>query len=260
MLMSRSQVEAIGGPPSAKLFSTYTDICNLLTRIDDLPHSPGAFSGGYYTRTEEQLVAKLKSKVDEFKNSRHTHATGIEAQAKKKRETQAVDALDNSMQDEVLYARISKLLNDNAGSSIPLVRNSVAGWIRRFQHEGASIGIAPHVPRINAQWTGKCLQIKPVAFFPPLDPTLPLTLLVHEYHHVLTKRAEPQYNDEFVAHWKQYTVGRVAPLDDVGRANRINNFLLDDLNGYRFPEPAQRLTRPQDAGKHIWDVSIENRG
>jgi hypothetical protein len=263
-MLERRDVELIGDAPSNRFFSTYTDICNLLTRIENFPNSIRELSN-YYTPGEEQLITKLKAKIDEFKRSPHSHATSSGAQLKKQKEIKAVNDLETSMQNDLLYAQISKVLNDNAESPIALVRNSVAGWKRKFQR-GSVIRIV-NLPGTNAQWSGNALEINPTAFFrplltvPPFPPEpFPISVLVHEYHHALTSRVPPLYEDEFVAHWKQYVVGRVPPLDDVGRAKRINNFLLRDPRGYiqfiKVP-PKKELTLPQDV---TWNATIDNLG
>jgi hypothetical protein len=71
-----------------------------------------------------------------------------------------------------------------------------------------------------------------------------------------------EYEDEFVAHWKQYLVGRVPPFDNVGRAKRINDFLIRDLRGYRYNVPQNKeLAKPEDANKNIWNpTTINNKG
>ena len=76
-MLSELRVREIGGPPSNRFRSHYTDICNLLTRIDAFP-----INGNYYSPEEEQLMTKLKAKIDEFKRSPHSHATGSGAQKK----------------------------------------------------------------------------------------------------------------------------------------------------------------------------------
>jgi hypothetical protein len=63
-MLTKLQVEAIGGRPSNKSFSTYFDICKLLGQIDDLPREIGGGSN-FYSPTEEQLITKLKSN-DQF--------------------------------------------------------------------------------------------------------------------------------------------------------------------------------------------------
>jgi hypothetical protein len=263
-MLERRVVELIGDAPSNRFFSTYTDICTLLTRIENFPNSFRE-SSNYYTPGEEQLITKLKAKIDEFKRSPHSHATSSGAQLKKQKEIKAVNDLETSMQDDLLYAQISKVLNDNAESPIALVRNSVAGWKRKFQL-GSVIRIVNR-PGTNAQWSGNTLEINPTAFFrplltvPPFPPEpFPISVLVHEYHHVLTSRLPSLYEDEFVAHWKQYVVGRVPPLDDVGRAKRINNFLLHDPKGYIQiikVQPKKELALPQDV---TWNATIDNLG
>ena len=175
---------------------------------------------------------------------------------KKDKEKSAVTQLAASMVDDIWFAKISKVLTDNANSPIPLVRNSVAGWMRKFER-GWSIGLS-NLPGINAQWGNTSLQIKPLAFFKPLHPLFPISIVVHEYHHVLTERAEPVYNDEFVAHWKQYLVGE-PNLDDARREARVNRRLITDADGYLYTPP-QKLTRPEDAGKDIWEKTLNNAG
>lgn len=253
-MMTRKQVELIGDPPSNSFRSKYTDICNLVTRIENSPNDFGGFSN-FFTPTEQQLVFALKAKIDEFQASSHARATSVTELAKKDKEKRAVAQLAASMEDDISFAKLSKVLTDNANSPIPLVRNSVAGWVRRLGR-GWSLVIS-NQQGINAQWGNTSLQFKPAALF-KLPHPFPISIVVHEYHHVLSERADPLYNDEFVAHWKQYLVGE-PQLDDAGREARVNRRLITDGDGYHCTPP-KTLRRPEDAGPDFWDKTLNNVG
>src|ERR1700756_3181154 len=92
------------------------------------------------------------------------------------------------------FPDLIKVLNDNARSPIPLVRNSVAGWIGKFQR-GWGMHIVVNQPRINMQWNNISLDINPIVFSE--SDLFIMSVIVHEFHHVLTERAGPVYEDEF---------------------------------------------------------------
>ena len=123
-----------------------------------------------------------------------------------------------------------------------------------IQEQGWAIAIR-NEQGLTAQWSARALQINPTAFVAKPHP-FPISLLVHEYHHVLVQTAASVYEDEFIAHWKQYEVEGV-PL--AVRAQKINYWLLEDPKGYRRfinPKPTTMLAGPQNS-KH-WHE--DNRG
>lgn len=255
MMMDRPTFVGIGQAPSGSFFSTYTDICNLLERLDDLPTNLGVGRGNFYTRAEAELVIKLKSKIDDFQRSRHRHATGTAGVQKKADETRAVAALAASMEDELAFARFSKIIYDYAGSANLLIRNSMLGWQNNFAH-GERMELT-RTQGVNAEWKTTGLVLNPGILNQPA--LFGVSIMVHEYHHSLTVRPDI-YMDEFVAHWKQYLVYQRPPTDNAARAVRINNFLLRDPHGYRNQIgvlTGPELTDPAQTG-WIWDKTPNN--
>lgn len=116
---------------------------------------------------------------------------------------------------------------------------------------------------INAQWSAQILTINEANFWKP--GRFPASILVHEYHHVLTRRSPSVYHDEFVAHWKQYDVqyginGYPQGNGRQGRVAYLNQWILDDPRGYRQRANLgsnAELTGPEDTGS-VWTSHLNN--
>ncbi len=263
-----------GGRPSGSSRSTYTSICTTLAAYEVTTRKKKAEN--YITPAGEALLVKLEGLLREFLDVRHPG--GSKMDSKKTKEVDAVTELRAALVDLEPVRKVSKLLNTYAtlashphGGNSDLIRNSMAGWINLLSRDEYKLVISSD-SRINAQVTSdKKLLIHVGNFFATTFKVftrgefVPVGILVHEYHHHLTRGTIPAasvYPDEFVAHWKQYDAMGI--IIQTGRATCVtdlNTWLLDDPRGYkrRFEVAAgTEFTGPEATGAAFWQSHLDN--
>ena len=263
-----------GGRPSGASRSTYSAICATLAAYEV---TTGKKKVENYVLPEgEALLVKLEAQIEEFVDVRHPD--GSRMKTKKENEVDAVKVLREAVVALGPLRKVCKLINDNStlaahphGGNADLVRNSMIGWIDLLKRDVYELVISTD-SRINAQVTSdKKLLIHVPNFFATTfkvwtrDDFVPVGILVHEYHHHLTRGKVPAsavYPDEFVAHWKQYdAMGVIAPWGKDKCVASLNKWLLDDPSGYkrRFEVPAgSEYAGPEATGAAFWDTHLDN--
>ncbi len=263
-----------GGKPSGSSRSTYSSICTTLAAYEVTTNKKKAEN--YITPAGEALLVKLEGLIKEFVDVRHPG--GSKMDGKKTKEVDAVKELRDALADLEPVRRISRLLNTYStlashphGGNSDLIRNSMAGWIDLLSRDVYKLVIASD-NRINAQVTSdRKLAIHVPNFFATTFKVytrgeyVPVGILVHEYHHHLTRGSIPAasvYPDEFVAHWKQYdAMGIILPMGRATCVADLNTWLLDDPRGYkrRFEVPAgSEYAGPEATGAAFWASHLDN--
>ena len=263
-----------GGKPSGSSRSTYTSICSTLAAYEQTTNKKRAEN--YITAAGEALLVKLEGLIKVFIDVRHPAGTKMDA--KKTKEVDAVTELRKALVDIEAVRKVSKLLNDNStlsnhphGGNADLIRNSMLGWIDLLAR-GVYTLVKSDDATINAQVTiDKKLLIHVGNFFATTFKVwtrgdfVPVSILVHEYHHHLTRGKIPAasvYPDEFVAHWKQYdAMGVIAQWGRAKCVTDLNTWLLDDPRGYkrRFEVTAgSEYAGPEATGAAFWDTHLDN--
>ena len=263
-----------GGRPSGSSRSTYSSICTTLAAYEVTTRKKKVEN--YITSAGEALLVKLEGQIKEFVDVRHP--AGSKMDSKKTKEVDAVNELRAALVDLEPVRKISRLLNTYVtlgshahGGNSDLIRNSMAGWIDLLSRDVYKLVISSD-SRINAQVTSdRKLAIHVGNFFATTfkihqrGEYVPVGILVHEYHHHLTRGSIPAtsvYADEFVAHWKQYdAMGIIAPIGRATCVAELNTWLLDDPRGYkrRHEVPAgPEFAGPQATGAAFWDNHLDN--
>jgi hypothetical protein len=229
--------KAIGGEPSNKLGSGYSAICKVLDKITDL-------GPNYWSAPQRTLLADLASKLQTY------HAGGLAdgTPEKKRKNLEAVTQLKSQLADYKEAAKISVLIDKMEVADQPLIRNTALG-LKKFTF--SFIGD----PNVNAFFTGAaCIAVNTTLFW--VNEKTAIGILVHEYHHSLTRRLPAPYKDEFVAHWKQYLAMGITKT-----VEELNYWLCDDPKGYKLRNkpnlPNPLFTRVEDAGG-VWTTYKDN--
>src|SRR5262245_35252606 len=111
--ISLAEFEAVGGKPSGSFGSSYTEIWELLEKLENLP-APGQ----YFNKKLQDLTFKLENKIAAYlKKGGHSGKT---ITPKKSKEIQAVTELNVLMNDQVQKAKIGQLLDKMATNPLPL--------------------------------------------------------------------------------------------------------------------------------------------
>jgi hypothetical protein len=244
-VLSLEDFKKTGGEPSGKFFSHYSKMCSLLEKVHDMREH----LTNYVPKDYQDKFLELQLLVDRF----HPNDTGTSQ--KKADEITAVRALKDSMKTELEYVKISQLLDKMANSGKALISNTGKAMREKIKNRRVGIGFSTD-NNINAQYSGSSLVINVTNFWK--TEKLAMGLVAHEYHHILSGRPADTYADEYVAHWKQYTVMELGQ----DRFNNLNHWLLDDPAGYRLRgKLAGRapFAKPQDAGL-IWTNYVDNKG
>ena len=209
----------IGGAPSGGLFSSYSTIHKKLGEAN----AARDYSAKYVNKRYQDAFMALLPLVQRF------HPVDAGTPGKKLKEVQAVRALQESMRDDLELVRFCRLIDKMAISGKALVNNTGRGMQARMKSMDASaIGFGVTMDaRKNAEFTGRTLNINVGNFWQ--SEKMATSLVVHEYHHVLTARAGDLYADEYVAHWKEYLT-RDEPQS---KFDKLNDWLLD--NPQRIP-------------------------
>lgn len=245
-VLTISELKNIGGEPSGKMFSSYSDICKALVEVDTLRNELTNYQAKIY---QDKFLA-LYAKVERFHSNEAPLKNG-----KKHSEVWAVRTkLKDSMQDELQYVKIAQLLDKMAMSGKALTSNS--GRLVRERWKNGQIGFSFTTDgTVNAQYSGRSIAINPQNFWK--SEKLAMGLIAHEFHHVLSGRPADTYADEYVAHWKQYTVMELAKE----KFDNLNHWLLDDPSGYKLRGSLRNgrteFARPEDAGA-IWSGTVDN--
>lgn len=266
-----------GGAPSGWSRSTYTSICRALQAYETATNKQAVEN--YLSPTAIARFDALKLLVHEFLVVRHPNPSA--ERGKKSREVDAVGELREAIEATEprrnlcdLLHRFSTLGAHAHGGNADVIRNSMQGWIGLLSSGAVSLVLTDQ-GSINGELNnGNRLIIHTTNFFARAlkfiqrDEYVPVSILVHEYHHYLVRRAgaptSQVYYDEFVAHWKQYDAAGI--IDTIGRAQCIrdlNEWLLRASAGYkRLHEitsgSAQELQDPSDAPDVFWRDRMDN--
>jgi hypothetical protein len=250
-----------GGKPSNSFGSKYSEICKLVQQYNGMVRRPK--DTHYLPITARTLLFKIQDAIKKFNASNHGPVSG-----KKSDEKDVLEMLSKNIEAfDIKVAMMSKLLDnyESLGSST-LIKNSMKGWKSKLQTGGFSIQFS-HMPGVNMQVNNGTKIVVRTAMFGDYFTNISATnlamektmvsILVHEYHHVLTNRATPLYYDEFVAHWKQYDAAGVR-LDLVDRVTKLNEW-LEEAYHVTFPHPTYTkvTTGPEQTGT-FWTNHIDN--
>src|SRR4051812_39130185 len=91
-VLSIEQFKKIGGEPSGKFFSTYTDLCKAIVELDKLRE----YGSNYVPKAYQDKLLAFHTKMERF----HPNDTTAAA-AKKNNEISAVRAMKESMTSEL---------------------------------------------------------------------------------------------------------------------------------------------------------------
>jgi len=245
--MNLTDFKLLGGEPSGKFGSNYSSICKLVQKVDDLD-----ISQSYLEKKQRDARRNLYEALARF------HPNDDGAAEKKTKEIAAARKLKTEMDNESQMDRVkvSELLDKMANDPMPLIRNTGKGLTDLFSKgNGLAMGFKQGGAE-NAIWAARTITIYTANFWQ--SENLATGVLVHEYHHYLTKRMGEYYADEFVAHWKQYLAMRANRT-----AKDLNKWLLDDPLGYKLRQQKDKFKgvefkRPEDAGP-LWTKNMDNR-
>jgi hypothetical protein len=248
-MMTSTKFKELGGKPSGKWNSSYSEICKLLDVVEnlDIPLS-------YLDKKQRDARRKLNNKLARFHPNDHGNVE------KKKKEINAVRTFQRGMDGGRMedLAKVSELLDKMANNKRQLIHNTGKGLIKKFSsHSGGLSLVFTDAGAFNAMWSAKIVTINKPKFW--ASENFATAILVHEYHHILTKRAGEFYADEFVAHWKQYQAMNLNKT-----AKYLNNWLLDDPTGYNLRKKPNlfkgvEFDAPEKAGT-MWTNYRDNKG
>lgn len=233
------------GQPSGALFSRHTKICKLLTAVEN-----AETSGAYRPVKFQDLIFSLDKALDASVKDKLSKNV---LSAEKKRQLDGAVFLRDDMQSELNKAKVSRVFDLMARHGTALVFNSGTGLIDALNTSKFGLAFTAS-GQTNASMTRTVLNVNPAFINQPDAATMPI--FVHEYHHYIARNALSPYQDEFFAHWKEYTVAGRVP-----NATTLNHWLLDDLRGYKFRaqlKPGELLTRPEDA-LPLWNKFRDNK-
>jgi hypothetical protein len=262
-----------GGQPSNSRGSTYSAICKRLEAYNRIvPNTPT-----YINTQGRNALVELQQAIDKNKSSKHNKIILFNKAGYNEGKTaqkEAVAALEKEMKRDLDIAKISFLIDEYSGQGQYLLMNSMQGWKNLLG--GAKYKITfTDSGTSNMEVRGQGTLMINRSKFDFFNNGLAaiqrdvkadvkfMSILVHEYHHHLTRRKTPMYYDEFVAHWKQYDIGGHF-LNNAQRVKHINNRLLDDPNGYTLrlrvtQEKTKIISKIEDTGK-FWTGYKDNLG
>lgn len=225
--ITQAWLKANVGEPSGSFGSTYS---SLYKKTGEYSSSSGP--------TQLVRMAELFTLLEKFSHSTHSGAKTTEQKADK--DTQ--QRLLNDFNEELKIQR----LRLNPGALVAL-RERIAKNSRNYPAELAIVKQVLEEMKLSAlpliANTGKGIEQDKIVMLlsdtgagsmnsngiltvNPLrakNKSLLIGLLVHEYHHKLcTHNGDFSYADEFVAHWKEYSVIKPPQADAALRAAEIN--------------------------------------
>ncbi len=206
------------GEPSGKWGSKYSEIYKL---TGDLEKSKGK------GKKDKALIEKLYRLLNEFSRSGHSGAKSAVAQGEKDRQQRELNAFRAALQLEYIDAgepfkedlliKLNKA-DENYTKELALVRDVIAKMADSpdalLSNTGQGLQEVNIVMLLadkqNGTWNASTgvMTVNPVLAY---NHSLLKGLLAHEYHHKLNKAGlHYGYLDEFVAHWKQFSITRPA--------------------------------------------------
>lgn len=241
------------GDPSGKWGSKYSDIYNVTGEYERKKAAGNK---------DQKLVAKLYKLVNAWSTSGHTGAATETAKDEKNRQQRQLNAFRAALQLEFMdgsdsfredlliklnkanstypkeLAMVRGVIAKMTQSSVPLIRNTGVGLedvkiqIVLTEGQNGSWNRGPGVMYVNP-----CLAY---------NHCLLMGLLAHEYHHKLNDAPlEFLYLDEFVAHYKQFSI-TFPSMSEAAMVREVNNRLK-----LLYPRHVERWTTkksPYDSG------------
>jgi hypothetical protein len=243
------------GEPSGKWGSTYSEIYSLTAK--------------YEGKKSKDTLDKLYKKVQSWSYSSHSAAESSAAIAEKDRQQRALNLFYSAIKlefidknanwkeflqlrlkkDQANYDKekkvVEKVVVEMRKSSTPLLRHTGNGIDDR------KIVMVMDETANGAFASDGTLQINPTLTY---NKSLLMGVLVHEYHHKLCHHnGNYTYLDEFVAHWKQWTIVKPAAPEEerVRQANaRLKQLYASQVE--RWEQSGNRLVeRLSDVGDFL---------
>jgi len=225
--ITQAWLKANVGEPSGSFGSTYSAIYK----------KAGEYSTSSGPAKLEKMEALFKL-LNEFSYSKHSGAKTKEQQAEKDKQQRLLNDFGEELKIQrldlnpgalaALRARIAlnsrnypaelavvkKIIEEMKLSSLPLVANTAAGIDQDKIVMVLSDSTAGSFSNLGV------LTINPLR---TKNKSLLIGLLVHEYHHKLcSHNGSYAYADEFVAHWKEYSIIKPPQANALLRAEEIN--------------------------------------
>lgn len=225
--ITQAWLKANVGEPTGSFGSTYSDIYK---KTGEYSSSAGP--------TQLARMAELFTLLEKFSHSKHGGAKTIEQKADKDKQQRLLNDFNEELKIqrlrlnpgalEALRARIAKnsshypaelatvkrVIEEMKLSAVPLIANTGKGIdqnkiVMLLSDNGAGSMNSNGILTVNP------LRAK--------NKSLLIGLLVHEYHHKLcAHNGDFSYADEFVAHWKEYSVIKPPQANAALRAAEIN--------------------------------------
>jgi hypothetical protein len=264
------------GDPSGKWGSKYSEIYKL---TGDLEKNKGA------DKRDKGLIEKIYRLVNEWSRSAHSGAKTATAQDEKDRQQRQLNAFRAALQLEYIDANegfkedlLIKLnkADRNYAKELGVVREVVARMAESpnalLKNTGEGLQGVNIVMLLadnqNGAWNNvnAVMTVNPVLAY---NHNLLKGLLVHEYHHKLNAaNLKYGYLDEFVAHWKQFSITRpgVPEAQRVEECNeRLHRLYPNHVKRWKAPTSefcgmnSRLVVRLDDVGDFLLEDNVGAR-